>query len=205
MWRCSCGRENTDIGNFCVFCGAAKNDVISAQVGDDVQWYYYKGSNRCGPVAAGEIANLLRINEINRNTLVWKAGMTDWVPLNQTALNTLASDVLPPIPMQAVSDKYAWALATVPFLCDFFLTRLNIVGLINMLIIIGINCAFLVLDINEIKKSGNNPGHWIWLGLAIVPVYLFVRASKVNRKYGYAITYMILFSLNIFIAVGSAL
>ncbi|MDD4700578.1 MAG: DUF4339 domain-containing protein [Oscillospiraceae bacterium] len=129
MWRCNCGRENTDIGNFCIACGAAKNDVISAQISEDVQWYYYKGSDRCGPVTASEIADLLRIEEIDRKTLVWKSGMTDWIPLNQTALNTLATDVVPPIPMQAVSDKYAWALATVPFLCDFFLSRLNIVGM----------------------------------------------------------------------------
>ncbi len=205
MWRCSCGRENVDIGNFCIACGAAKSDVISAQISEDAQWYYYKGSDRCGPVAASEIANLLRIGEIDRKTLVWKSGMTDWAPLNQTALNTLATDVVPPIPMQAISDKYAWALATVPFLCDLFLTQLNIIGLINMLIIIGINCAFLILDIKEIKKVGGNPGNWIWLGFVIIPVYLFVRASKVNRKYGYAITNIILLFLNIFIAVALAL
>lgn len=205
MWKCSCGRENSDIGNFCVACGAAKSDAISAQLGEDAQWYYYKGGDRSGPVTANEIAALLRSTEIDRKTLVWKAGMADWSPLNQTALNTLATDVVPPIPIQAASDKYAWALATSPFLVSLILTMVNVTGISRTIIIIVINCLFLILDIQEIKKTGNDPGSWIWLGAVIVPVYLFVRASKVNQKYGYAIINCIIFVLGLFAAVGARL
>ncbi|WMJ82621.1 DUF4339 domain-containing protein [Oscillospiraceae bacterium LTW-04] len=87
MWRCTCGYQNSDIGNFCVACGTPKTAAISAQLADDVAWFYYKGNHRFGPASSNEIVGLLQSGELNRNTMVWKAGMNDWVPLHQTALD----------------------------------------------------------------------------------------------------------------------
>ena len=192
MWRCTCGYQNSDIGNFCIACGAAKSDVISAQIGENVQWHYYKDSNRCGPVAASEIAGLLRINEIDRNTLVWKAGMTDWVPLCQTALNTLVTDVLPPIPMQAVSDIYAWLLATLPLIFAIIIHSNHMNKLTFLLVVWILNILFWALDVWELKKTNNHLGFWIWTVFALVPAYLFIRSSKAGKRYGYSITYIAL-------------
>lgn len=205
MWRCSCGRENVDIGNFCIACGAAKSDVISAQISEDAQWYYYKGSDRCGPVAASEIADLLRIKEIDRKTLVWKSGMVDWIPLNQTALNTLATDVIPPIPMQAASNKFAWALAIIPILVDTASLLLGIPKdycLTTSWILVLI---FWALDVHDIEKTGNELGLWQWLGLLFIPAYLFARSYKVDHKYSYSISNIIFNCFYAFIVYSSAL
>lgn len=187
----SCGRENADIGNFCIACGAAKKDVISAQISEDVQWYYYKGSDRCGPVAASEIADLLRIKEIDRKTLVWKTGMVDLIPLNKTALNTLATDVVPPIPLQAASNKFAWALAIIPILVY---TAFMLLGIPENYCITTswiLNLIFWVLDVNHIEKTGNELGLWQWLGLIYISAYLFARSYKVDHKYSYSISCII--------------
>jgi hypothetical protein len=85
-----------------------------------------------------------------------------------------------------LSDKWAWTLACIPIL--------NLVDA-GWIIFIILNTIFAILDIKELKKEGHNPGSWIWLGLFLIPVYLFIRASKTNEKYGYAITWCALFVL----------
>jgi len=84
-------------------------------------------------------------------------------------------------------DKWAWTLACIPVL--------NFVN-VGWIILIILNTIFAILDINELKKKGHNPGGWIWLGLFLIPVYLFIRASKTNNKYYYAITWCVLFVLS---------
>jgi len=84
-------------------------------------------------------------------------------------------------------DKWAWTLACIPVL--------NFAD-VGWIICIILNTVFAILDINELKKKGHNPSGWIWLGLFLIPVYLFIRASKTNKKYGYAITWCVLFVLS---------
>lgn len=66
-------------------------------------------------------------------------------------------------------------------------------------LIIALNCIFFILDKKELESKGNQPENWIWLGLFLVPVYLFMRASKVGKKYGYAITWCGLFLLSLLV------
>jgi len=52
--------------------------------------------NQQGPVAAGEIARLIRSGAINRDTLIWYPGMADWRPAGQ--VNEFASLFGAPVP-----------------------------------------------------------------------------------------------------------
>jgi hypothetical protein len=65
----------------------------------------------------------------------------------------------------------------------------------GFLIFFILNATFVALDINELKNKAFAPEGWIWFGFLLVPIYLFIRASKTNKKYGYAITWCILFAL----------
>lgn len=199
MWRCSCGYENSDIGNFCVACGTAKSAALSAQLSDDAAWFYYQGSRRFGPVSSHEIAGLLHAGELDRDTLVWKSGMNDWVPLHQTALNTLVPHLMPPPPLQAASDIFAWLLALMPMCVATFLSILRADKVGITLVIVLLTIFFWALDVWELDKTKNHLGAWIWTILLLTPAYLFIRSSKAGRRYGYAVAWCIVYACFVFI------
>lgn len=53
-----------------------------------MKWYYSVGAERKGPVEEAELLRLLETAQISGSTLVWKAGLTGWVPLAETSLQT---------------------------------------------------------------------------------------------------------------------
>ncbi|MCU0867926.1 MAG: DUF4339 domain-containing protein [Planctomycetes bacterium] len=44
-------------------------------------WFYARGQERLGPVAAETIRHLLQANVLSPRSLVWREGMADWQPL----------------------------------------------------------------------------------------------------------------------------
>ncbi len=194
MWTCTCGYQNADIGNFCVACGAAKSAALSAQLSDDAAWFYYKGNQRFGPVSSHEVAGLLHAGGLDRETLMWKAGMNDWVPLRQTALNTLSPHLMPPAPLQAVGDVFAWLLALMPTCVTMVLSFLKVNSIGVMLATVAVTILFWALDIWELKKTNSRLGAWIWTIFLVTPVYLFIRSGKAGRRYGYAVAWCILYA-----------
>jgi len=44
-------------------------------------WFYARGQDRLGPVAAETIRHLLQAQVLNSRSLVWREGMADWQPL----------------------------------------------------------------------------------------------------------------------------
>jgi hypothetical protein len=107
-----------------------------------------------------------------------------------------------------VSDKWAWTLGSAPILGELLLL---IVGSVvrtytvngalwmNFVVVFAINTIFFILDRNELKKSDVVYGDWIWSGIILVPVYLFLRASKTNKQYGYAICWCVCFAVSLFV------
>ena len=87
-----------------------------------------------------------------------------------------------------ISDKWVWTLACTPILW-MILDNLIYNELGVSVICIAVNVIFVILDLNELKNKGYNPGGWVWFGFLLLPVYLFIRASKTNKKYSYAITW----------------
>jgi len=101
-----------------------------------------------------------------------------------------------------LSDKWVWTLACVPIfgmILEYIV--LNVVGFhsewTGIFIFITLNIIFVSLDISELENKGFHPDGWLWLGLLLVPVYLFIRANKTNKKFGYAITWCVLFMLSL--------
>ena len=48
-----------------------------------MNWYYVDAGNQSGPVSDEQIEDLRRSGKITEDTLVWKEGMTDWLPYRQ--------------------------------------------------------------------------------------------------------------------------
>src|SRR5579863_7323166 len=55
-------------------------------------WYYAVGSERKGPVSDMELEELIRAGTINRNTLVWRSGMGEWLALSAARPGTFPED-----------------------------------------------------------------------------------------------------------------
>lgn len=45
-----------------------------------MQWYYSKNGNQLGPVEEGDLRAKVATGEVSPTDLVWRDGMTDWLP-----------------------------------------------------------------------------------------------------------------------------
>ena len=57
------------------------NSPAAMQLGNGVQWFYARNNEQQGPVSAETIRHLLAAGAIDRNSLVWAEGMSDWAPI----------------------------------------------------------------------------------------------------------------------------
>jgi uncharacterized RDD family membrane protein YckC len=65
-----------------------------------MNWYYVEAGQQAGPVDDAQLAELVRSGRIQPDTLVWREGMTDWLPY-QTVQAPAASAGAPPLTMTA--------------------------------------------------------------------------------------------------------
>ena len=59
-------------------------------------WHYTTNGQQVGPVSESEIRGLINSGVVVASTLVWREGMTDWLPANQSTLSKLFSGSAPP-------------------------------------------------------------------------------------------------------------
>lgn len=61
-----------------------------------MSWYYANGSERIGPLADAEWEAALSSGAVQADTLVWRDGMTDWLPYRQVAGPVRPAGMPPP-------------------------------------------------------------------------------------------------------------
>lgn len=67
-------------------------------------WFYVKNNTQQGAVSTEQLQSLYAQNEIDANTLVWREGQEEWLPISQIEELTMPSVSLPPpIPTVLVS------------------------------------------------------------------------------------------------------
>lgn len=98
-----------------------------------------------------------------------------------------------------IDNKYVWALATVPILTSWILAEILGASILVTIVTIALNVAFLSLDIKVLKNAGKDAESWLWLGIVLVPLYLFMRASKTDKNYIYGIVWCGMFVLDLII------
>lgn len=197
MFCSRCGNEIPSEAKYCSKCGVQLNSAEANGVADE--WFYISNNQRYGSFSKEAMIGFVQDGHISRETLVWKKGMLNWLPAAQTELIHTIKNVAPPLPNDVVSGKYAWSLATVPILISWFVEFIGFPFWVVTISTISLNIVFLMLDSDELNKSGINVNSWMWMGIVLVPAYLFVRASKTNKKYGYAITWCLMFVADLLI------
>ena len=58
-----------------------------------MNWHYAINGQQQGPVSADELSRLLSAGSITTETLIWKEGMADWLPLSTAAPEVTAAGV----------------------------------------------------------------------------------------------------------------
>jgi len=98
-----------------------------------MQWYYSKNGLQLGPVEQSEILAKLSVGEISSTDMVWRDGMTDWLPISKVnAFSAMARPgalgSLAPAPSDGAMDSpqgyggklipnYLWQSIVVTILC----------------------------------------------------------------------------------------
>ena len=62
------------------------------------EWYYFENGNRTGPVSKEQLRQLVSGGQLTPVNLVWKHGMSQWVPLNRAISSAPFNPNMPPIP-----------------------------------------------------------------------------------------------------------
>lgn len=155
-------------------------------------YYILREGKKVGPIDPQKMETAIDKGIVKAETKVWTKGMQTWAPAIKTPLSVYFREGPPAVPSGDASNKYAWMLATIPIITGVVCALLGL-GIVATVIQWILNTVFLLLDKAELDKSDCDIGAIIWLGLVLVPVYLFVRSAKVDRNYGYSVTWCILF------------
>ena len=216
-----CGKDNSIETKFCAECGAK---LIDLQATDNSKssapnvnittggWFYSFNNQRFGPVDHFTVSNMLTTGNITPETLVWRAGMPNWLPARETELFNAnpvynqAEPTPPAIPVQPVvnmpeqapitkvPNSSAWLLATIPLGTSMIASSIGgqtgyYIGIVLAFLL---NIVFLFIDDSILRKNGVDTKKWSWCGLILIPVYLFIRSAKTGRKFGYAIMWCVM-------------
>lgn len=90
-------RANLDI----TLAGAVERALSDGSVADDdiTDWHYVHNGLTQGPISEKQLAQLISEGEISSRTLVWKVGMSEWLPIQHTnAAKGKAFGAPPPVP-----------------------------------------------------------------------------------------------------------
>ena len=155
-----------------------------------MHWYYSKNGTQLGPVAEEELRGKIASGEIAPTDLVWKEGMSDWLPAaNVPGLAVAASHAGPPAttsPYAAPTThttvyhgepipKYLWQSIVVTVLCCL---PFGIPAIVYAAKVDGLKQAG---DINGARAASASAKTWctvsFGLGLAVLVLYVIVMVA----------------------------
>ena len=154
-------------------------------------WHYRnaKTGDEIGPLSQSSIQGV-----VERDTLVWKEGMSEWKKAEEIdVFAKFFNRQKPLIPMSAISDRWAWHLATIPLIVWYAIIAFpswsgiaiqsDTLQVVAICACIVLNSIFVIADGKLIKKSRHDidgSNLLLILGCCLVPVYLLVRAIKLG-------------------------
>ncbi len=93
-------------------------------------WFYTSNGTQAGPITQQELAAKVQSGEVTATDLIWKEGMSDWLPMNQVpefsvgAVNTPSQFGMPMAQPSAYASSpqphvtnYLWQSIVVTLLC----------------------------------------------------------------------------------------
>jgi hypothetical protein len=166
-------------------------------------WYYSYDGKRIGPTTESQIRTLIATNIIRRDSLMWCEGMADWTPAYQTDIRHFFghANTPPPLVGESVNNGIVWTLAFVPIfavLVEAILAAVTDSPQSDFWwVALPLNIGLSLADAQKLKNAGHDTkGMTAWA--ILVPVYLFVRASRLKQNNGYAFVWLVTFFISLF-------
>jgi len=179
-------------------------EKISNKERSEIIWYYAANGKRMGPVSPNDLQKMYKSEMLSSSSKVWKSGMPDWVELGQTNVIDI-ENTPPPLVGNDINNTYAWALAIVPIVLAFITNQITKDISLLTLVILLLTVMIWILDKAALKKAGYKSSGWMYTVLLLTPLYLFIRAHRTGKKYGYAICWCVLFAFYIIIIFAISL
>lgn len=213
MYCSKCGKELIDGSLFCNYCGTEqlintmkkveRESVEEGSISTE-KWFYVNCiDDESGPYTDAEIVDLIYKHVIKNGTRIRKENY-HWIPAEESVFSKYITEDITEKDTEKdsnsiLSEKWIWALASVPLLLSMFFSVIGITGIMPAIIVIIANILFVALDVAYLKQTGKNIEEWIWLGVIIVPLYLIVRENKTNKNAIPTILWFVLFFINLFL------
>ncbi|MDR2335466.1 MAG: DUF4339 domain-containing protein [Burkholderiaceae bacterium] len=180
---------------------------MNATQSTTIQWFYEDKGQRKGPVSEEAMTRLIQSSTISRGTPVWKQGLPEWIPIEDTDLRAhLDTTSPPPLSGDHINNTLVWILAFAPLIG--YLLEWVVAGAIHngneyameramgdskyWFITLGLNIVLSFADEKHLRKAGHNTSKfkgWVWL----VPVYLYQRARATKQNLAYFSIWIICF------------
>jgi uncharacterized protein len=137
-------------------------------------WYYVEEGQQTGPVSEEDAQAWYRSGRIGDATLVWREGMTDWVPAGSLPFfaSLRTSTTAPPVP-PPIAGSYPAAIPDEGALCVLSHVLGLLTGFLGPLVI------FLVAKTEPAKAHARRALNWqisllIYCFVSFVLVFLFI-------------------------------
>lgn len=173
------------------------------------EWYYVANGTRQGPTTATAIKKLLSTKQIETDTQVWRKGMPEWKPLRESDLRDLVAAEPPPISSKHIGNGYVWTVALLPLvigLIEAVVSASNQDAAVRSLALgfpyhpsrglpyqvpLAVNALLGWLDDRRLQQAGYGSRATRVTAVLLAPVYLFLRAKRLNQRPYYAVAWII--------------
>lgn len=119
---------------------------------DEPKWHCAIGTQFYGPVSAKAMATWARENRITADTMVWKAGMTNWQPI--ASMPELVAVIDPTYAARSLNGGFPWEFVFLAGSAIAFLISLFSYGIPSLLLLLSIG----LLGVLRLRASGLFPG-----------------------------------------------
>ncbi len=154
-------------------------------MGEEAQpeWFYEDAGQRKGPVPLVQLVELIGKGTVTGDTVVWRQGLSGWVPLTDTELKAhLDPGNPPPLPVSRVNNTCVWLLAFSPFLPLLFGQKYWYISALLTL-------ALTLADYHYLESVGIKVGYmaWVWFP----PLYLIRRSKWTDQSWAPFVAWLV--------------
>jgi hypothetical protein len=162
----------------------------SPQSSPNLEWYYEHKGKRVGPVTTNALRAMVQSGDVSFDTMVWNAGLgQQWKSVRETEIGK--SNLPPPLPASQINNNFALVIALVPVIGIAIEVAVNAAtgwsapAGILWLVYTPVQFVLVMLDMDQIEKSGRRTSHGWLIWFLIMPVYLYKRAKAVGQPLTY--------------------